>query len=302
MDNNWIVEEGEVAASQGGSSDNSADDNFKDIPPRHTNDGNLIVDVIKPHSKWNRKNVPAEYFIPLEDVINDMYFTPKTATPGHFPDYFETGFSNLPYEHDELWTIEKTGDGAPFASQYSAYTHSSRVSPDVQALLKLPINSVNGGKICFALFAEVAMPWEAFRFLLASDDFYRFDYGTTRTPGSWVDYCFEIPPGKKTLVWSLTEPGYFEKSFRESKVKRMIEKSREHGTNPSGHVLLDNVRFYPFVYDNFETGDFSLQKWRQSGDGAPWVVSEGTAFEGRYAAHVSPSRVVACQTHVALSE
>ncbi len=68
-----------------------------------------------------------------------------------------------------------------------------------------------------------------------------------------------------------------------------------------GHVLLDNVRFFPFVWDDFESGDFSRQKWKQpsidgSGGppgkvvqpGAPWTISEEYAI-GRYSAYVGAS-------------
>ena len=56
----------------------------------------------------------------------------------------------------------------------------------------------------------------------------------------------------------------------------------------SGDVFVDNVRFYPFFYDDFETGIFSPQTWKQNGDGAPWIISDFNAF-GRYSAHVGPT-------------
>jgi len=48
------------------------------------------------------------------------------------------------------------------------------------------------------------------------------------------------------------------------------------------------VRFFPFVFDDFETGDFSNTKWKQNGSGAPWVISNEYAI-GQYSAHASPS-------------
>lgn len=66
---------------------------------------------------------------------------------------------------------------------------------------------------------------------------------------------------------------------------RMIELARTLSSKPSGKIWLDNVRFFPLLYDNFETGDFSLNKWRQTGDGAPWVISDEYAHSGRFSAH-----------------
>lgn len=103
--------------------------------------------------KW--RNVPTDYFIAMEDINNDMSNLPKTATPGHFPDYFETGFSNLLWESNGLWTIEETGPEAPFDGKFSAYTDATRISENLRATLKVPIKSYNGGRVCFALFAQV---------------------------------------------------------------------------------------------------------------------------------------------------
>ena len=86
-------------------------------------------------------------------------------------------------------------------------------------------------------------------------------------------------------VW----PEYYDKFYATEKMNQAIEVARKSSDLPSGHVLLDNIRFYPFVYDNFETGDFSLQRWRQHGDGAPWRVVADQTPDGKYAAYAAPT-------------
>jgi len=279
--NNNLIAEGDVIAS---------DDDESSPPPAANVESTPLGTVAPKKKKTTHDN---DEFIAIEDVINDTTFTSKHTEPGHFPDGFETGnFQGLPWTA-HLWNIEETGDiGAPFDGRYSAVTSAAHISKQERASLKLDVTSFNGGRICFYLFAEVALPWEDFRVYLYSDTsnqaFYQFTQGTTRYPGSWVDVCFEIPAGKHVLEWALAWPAYYDKAFEERKVAELIEQSRQHKHLPSGHVRMDNVRFYPFVYDNFETGDFSLQKWRQYGDGAPWVISDFNAH-GRYSAHARPT-------------
>jgi len=234
-------------------------------------------------------------YIPMEDVINDMYSSPNTSIKGHFPDLFEQGFEQLPWKTN-LWKIIETDTEAPLkvarsmhdAGRYSAFISESDVSNDIRATLTLNVFSLNGGRICFYLFADVALPWLDFRFSVDSVNSFMFAQGTSKFPGIWVDVCFDIPPEKHTLEWSLAWPGYYEKAFKEDELAKHIEMTRHSPETPSGRVLLDNVRFFPFVYENFETGDFTLQKWRQNGDGAPWRISEENAL-GQYSAYAGPT-------------
>ncbi|MGB2445971.1 MAG: hypothetical protein ACPH86_06420, partial [Schleiferiaceae bacterium] len=162
-----------------------------------------------------------------------------------------------------------------------------------------------GGVLCFFLLARVSMPYEGFRFGISRgstsrseniDSYYQFSYGTLQHPLSWVDVCFDIPTGQHELEWALAWPGFFDPQYdnipgyREMVEESRVERKKEPEHYPSGEVLLDNVRFFPWPYDDFETGDFSRQKWKIYGDGSPWVISEtNAAFEGRYAAHARPT-------------
>ena len=84
-------------------------------------------------------------------------------------------------------------------------------------------------------------------------------------------------------------PEYYDKFYATEKMSQALESARKSSDQPTGHVLLDNIRFYPFVYDNFETGDFSLQKWRQFGDGALWQVAAKETPFGKFAAYATPT-------------
>ena len=94
------------------------------------------------------------------------------------------------------------------------------------------------------------------------------------------------------LEWSMAWPAYYDRRYDQHRIDQWIGMSKEYSVEnrklPSGQVLMDNVRFFPFVYDNFETGDFSATKWRQNGTGGPWKISEENAI-GRYSAHASPT-------------
>ncbi|KAL7539895.1 hypothetical protein ACHAXR_009688, partial [Thalassiosira sp. AJA248-18] len=232
--------------------------------------------------QWSEQQWSDDAIIPIEDVINSMQLDPEESIPGYFPDYFEDGFSNLPWEAN-YWYIEETKGGPPFTTKYSAHAYSNRISGTERASLKLPMNSPSGGRICFILIADAAMPWEDLRFHVDSR-FYQFSRGTKKYSG-WVDICVDIRPGKHVLEWSMAWPHYYDNRYSERPT--MVEHNPpENQYPPSGQVALDNVRFYPFFYDNFQTGDFSLQKWKQQGDGAPWVISEENE---RYSAHCGPT-------------
>jgi len=147
---------------------------------------------------WN-----AEEPIAVGDIINNMKIIPEHSIPGHFPDRFETeDFGGLLWTETHLWTIAKTHITAPFESRFSAYTSSSRVSDNERASLKLEINSFNGGRICFHLFAEVALPFQDFRLYRNTDALFHFEQGRSRYPPSWVDWCFELPAGKQVMEWA----------------------------------------------------------------------------------------------------
>ena len=88
-------------------------------------------------------------------------------------------------------------------------------------------------------------------------------------------------------MWSLAAPYYYDKRYLQNSMEDALDMASQHGiVLPPGIAILDNVRFFPLVYDNFETGDFSHTKWRQEGDGAPWRVTTEGALE-RHSAFVS---------------
>lgn len=87
-------------------------------------------------------------------------------------------------------------------------------------------------------------------------------------------------------------PSYYFKEYADNmeEIHKWRESLVEQALAPLGFVMIDNVRFFPFPYDDFETGDFSLQKWGQTGDGAPWTISnEFSAGSGEYSAYVGPT-------------
>ena len=111
-------------------------------------------------AKEKQKENAEDGLIGDEGIINSMSFEPKHPPLGHFSDQFETGtFEGLPWSVTQLWTIEKTNENAPFEGRFSAYTSSHRVSDTKQASLRLEINSFNGGRLCFNLFAEISKWW-----------------------------------------------------------------------------------------------------------------------------------------------
>ncbi len=122
----------------------------------HGNVGSIDVAEVVNDMNFEKKKAQDDLVSIEVDVINDMNFIPTRTLPGHFPDRFETGdFRGLPWKENPLWTIKSTNQYAPFDSEYSAFTSSRLVSDEEKASLKLDINSVNGGRLCFNLFAEV---------------------------------------------------------------------------------------------------------------------------------------------------
>lgn len=111
-------------------------------------------------------------------VINDMeYVDTKTSIEGTFPENFEVrtvllfweiarlhfcsplhafqhGFDQLPWKA-HLWKLLSTPEDAPFQSEQSAYIFRDDIQEGKRATLELPINSINGGRICFYLYADV---------------------------------------------------------------------------------------------------------------------------------------------------
>lgn len=110
-------------------------------------------------------NIP----IAIDDIINDMQSSPTTtdmqSSQGYFPDNFENGFDQLKWlvQH---WEITETGDLAPFHGKYSAMVNGHDLNADKRAKLGLEINSGNGGRICFYLWADIGMKksHDSFRF------------------------------------------------------------------------------------------------------------------------------------------
>lgn len=94
-----------------------------------------------------------------------------------------------------------------------------------------------------------------------------------------------FPRSVLQLQWSLAHAGYHDVKYRDYK---HIDGTRHGVKELSKKVLLDNVRFFPFIYENFEAGKFTLEKWRHFGDGAPWRISEENAI-GRYSAFAGPT-------------
>lgn len=68
------------------------------------------------------------------------------------------------------------------------------------------------------------------------------------------------------MVW----PEYYEKKYHIPTRMEIMNSGDE--VVPSGNIVADYFRFYPFVYDNFSSGDFSSTKWSLLNDGAPWRV------------------------------
>ena len=68
------------------------------------------------------------------------------------------------------------------------------------------------------------------------------------------------------MVW----PEYYEKRYHIPTRIEIMNSGDE--VVASGDVTAENFRFYPFVYDNFSSGDFSSTKWSLLGNGAPWRV------------------------------
>lgn len=56
-------------------------------------------------NKKKKQTFNADDFIANEDLINDMTLMPERQSQGHFPEMFEKGFTQLPWEQ-EGWTIE----------------------------------------------------------------------------------------------------------------------------------------------------------------------------------------------------
>lgn len=193
----------------------------------------------------------------------------NSSPVGHFPDDFEGGtFNQLPWKVvNGLWTVENTAENAPFAGQYSAFTTVDRVEKGSSADLHLKLHAPSGGNFCIDIYASMQMPWEALQLYLDSELIFQISNVV-----EWEELCADIPEGAHELKWSLIMPGL------------PTPNPDEIAKPSSGVVMIDNVRFHPNPKDQFESGDFSRLPWRHSGDGEPWTIDDGTAFEGQYSA------------------
>ena len=85
-----------------------------------------------------------------------MGWQASESTAGTFPEHFESGFDQLSWRVNQ-WTIEETKPvgQAPFEGKYSAFANGDGVSEKNRKTLELEINSENGGRICFFIYADL---------------------------------------------------------------------------------------------------------------------------------------------------
>ena len=187
----------------------------------------------------------------LQDVLTDGFESGKLD--GRFPWSTTESYP---------WTL--SSDGAR-SGTYSAASPND-IPPGSKSELHLAINTSQGGALYYDVKPNVRMPRSGL--FVNLDGMQKRGYAS---PNDWAQDFLSIPPGEHGVTFEVMAPDV-----------KDIDKS-----SYSGVVRIDNVSFYPTLFEDFEGGRITAKNAEFAG--TPWSLDGTDGTDGSSTCLKSPT-------------